>query len=45
VGAPFGMAVGTLSLGELEAVLVMIAVVGVQIPLDPTDVVAKLLPF
>jgi hypothetical protein len=45
VGAPFGMAVGTLAPGELEATLVMIAVVGVQIPLDPADVVAKLLPF
>lgn len=45
VGAPFGMAVGTLAPAELEAILVMIAVVGLQIPLNPDDAVAKLLPF
>ena len=42
---PFGLAVGALAPHELEAVLILIGVVGVQLTLDSTQTVAKLLPF
>ena len=42
---PFGLAVGALSPHELEGVLVLIGVVGVQLTLYSTDLMAKLLPF
>jgi hypothetical protein len=45
VGVPFGLAVGALASGELEAVLLMIGVVGIQLSLQDSDPVAKLLPF
>lgn len=42
---PFGLAVGTLSAQELEGVLILIGVVGVQLTLESTQTIAKLLPF
>jgi ABC-2 family transporter len=45
IGVPFGLAVGALAPRELEAVLVMVGVVGVQLSLIGTELVAKLLPF
>jgi hypothetical protein len=42
---PFGLAVGALAPHELEAVLIMIGAVGIQLTLDSTLTVAKLLPF
>jgi hypothetical protein len=45
IGVPFGLAVGALAPRELEAVLVMVGVVGVQLSLAGTELVAKLLPF
>lgn len=45
VGVPFGLAVGALAPHELEAVLVMIGVVGVELSLETSQLVAKLLPF
>jgi hypothetical protein len=45
IGVPFGLAVGALAPRELEAVLVMVGVVGVQLSLVGTELVAKLLPF
>jgi hypothetical protein len=42
---PFGLAVGGVSPHELEGVLVMIGVVGVQLTLYSTDLAAKFLPF
>lgn len=42
---PFGLAVGALVPNELEGVLILIGVVGVQLTLDSTQLVAKLLPF
>lgn len=45
IGVPFGLAVGALAPRELEAVLLMVGVVGVQLSLVGTELVAKLLPF
>jgi len=42
---PFGLAVGALAPHELEGVLVMIGVVGIQLTLDSTQIIAKFLPF
>jgi hypothetical protein len=42
---PFGMVLGGVLPSELEAVLVMIGAVGIQLTLDQTARVAKLLPF
>ena len=42
---PFGLAVGALAPHELEGVLVLIGVVGVQLTLQSTQVIAKVLPF
>jgi hypothetical protein len=42
---PFGLAVGALAPRELEGVLVLIGVVGVQLTLQSTQVIAKILPF
>jgi hypothetical protein len=45
VAVPFGLMLGGLLPSELEAVLVMIGAVGIQLTLDQTARVAKLLPF
>lgn len=45
ISVPFGLAVGTLAAQELEGVLILIGVVGVQLTLDSTQMIAKLLPF
>ena len=45
VAVPFGLMLGGLLPSELEAVLVMIGAVGIQLTLDQTAHVAKLLPF
>jgi hypothetical protein len=42
---PFGLAVGALAPQDLEGVLILIGVVGVQLTLDSTQTIAKLLPF
>lgn len=42
---PFGLAVGALAPHELEGVLILIGVVGIQLTLDSTQMIAKLLPF
>jgi hypothetical protein len=42
---PFGLAVGALAPHELEGVLILIGVVGVELTLDSTQTIAKLLPF
>lgn len=42
---PFGLAVGALAPQELEGVLILIGVVGVQLTLESTQTLAKLLPF
>jgi hypothetical protein len=42
---PFGLAVGSVSPHELEGVLVLIGVVGVQLTLFSTQLAAKFLPF
>ena len=42
---PFGLAVGALAPHELEGVLILIGVVGVQLTLESTQTIAKLLPF
>jgi len=42
---PFGLAVGALAPHELEGVLVLIGVVGVQLTLQSTQTIAKVLPF
>jgi len=42
---PFGLAVGALAPHELEGVLIMIGVVGIQLTLDSTQTLAKVLPF
>ncbi len=42
---PFGLAVGALAPHELEGVLVLIGVVGVQLTLRSTQAIAKVLPF
>lgn len=42
---PFGLAVGALAPHELEGVLVLIGVVGIQLTLGSAQTIAKLLPF
>jgi hypothetical protein len=42
---PFGLAVGALAPGDLEGVLILIGVVGIQLTLESTQTIAKLLPF
>ncbi|MGO8906956.1 MAG: hypothetical protein ACLQMH_15245 [Solirubrobacteraceae bacterium] len=42
---PFGLAVGALTPNELEGVLILIGVVGVQLTLQSTQTLAKVLPF
>jgi hypothetical protein len=42
---PFGLAVGSLVPHELEGVLILIGVVGIQLTLSSTQTIAKLLPF
>jgi len=42
---PFGLALGALAPHELEGVLILIGVVGVQLTLESTQTIAKLLPF
>jgi hypothetical protein len=42
---PFGLAVGSLVPNELEGVLILIGVVGVQLTLQSTQTLAKFLPF
>lgn len=42
---PFGLAVGALAPHELEGVLILIGVVGVQLTLQSTQTIAKVLPF
>ena len=42
---PFGLAVGALAPGELEGVLLLIGFVGVQLTLESTQLIAKVLPF
>lgn len=42
---PFGLAIGALAPTELEGVLVLIGVVGIQLTLESTQTIAKLLPF
>ena len=42
---PFGLAVGAVAPHDLEGVLILIGVVGVQLTLDSTNAIAKLLPF
>jgi hypothetical protein len=42
---PFGLAVGELAPHELEGVLILIGVVGVQLTLDSSQTVSRLLPF
>jgi hypothetical protein len=45
ISVPFGLAVGALAPHELEGVLIMIGVVGIQLTLDSTQTIAKALPF
>ena len=45
VGVPFGVAVGTLVPGELEATLLLIGVVGVQLSVHTTTTIAKAIPL
>jgi hypothetical protein len=42
---PFGLAVGALAPDELEGVLILIGVVGVQLTLQSTQTLAMVLPF
>jgi len=42
---PFGLAVGAVAPHELEGVLVLIGVVGVQLTLQSTQAIARILPF
>ncbi len=42
---PFGLAVGAAVPRELEGTLVLIGVVGMQLAMDPTSPVARILPF
>src|SRR5262249_40116734 len=42
---PLGLALGALLPRELEAVLVLIGIVGIQITADPGTVISALLPF
>ena len=42
---PFGLAVGAAVPRELEGTLVLIGVVGMQLAMNPTSPIARLLPF
>jgi hypothetical protein len=42
---PFGLVIGALAPHELEGVLILIGVVGIQLTLESTQTIAKLLPF
>jgi hypothetical protein len=42
---PFGLAIGALVPHDLEGVLILIGVVGIQLTLDSTQTFAKVLPF
>jgi hypothetical protein len=45
ISVPFGLAVGALAPHELEGVLMLIGVVGIQLTLQSTQTLSKLLPF
>ena len=45
VAVPLGLALGALLPHELEAVLVLIGIVGIQVTTQPDTVISKLLPF
>lgn len=45
ISVPFGLAVGALAPHELEGVLVLIGVVGIQLTLGSSQTIARLLPF
>ena len=45
VAVPLGLALGALLPRELEAVLVLIGIVGIQITADPDTVISAVLPF
>jgi hypothetical protein len=45
ISVPFGLAVGALAPHELEGVLMLIGVVGIQLTLGSSQTIAKLLPF
>jgi hypothetical protein len=45
ISVPFGLAVGALAPHELEGVLILIGVVGIQLTLESTQTLSKLLPF
>jgi hypothetical protein len=45
ISVPFGLAVGAFAPHELEGVLILIGVVGVQLTLESTQALAKVLPF
>jgi len=45
VAVPLGLALGALLPRELEAVLVLIGIVGIQVTTQPDTVISKLLPF
>jgi len=45
VAVPLGLALGALLPRELEAVLVLIGIVGIQITADPETLISALLPF
>jgi hypothetical protein len=45
ISVPFGLAVGALAPHELEGVLILIGIVGIQLTLGSTQTIAKFLPF
>lgn len=45
ISVPFGLAVGAVAPHELEGVLILIGVVGIQLTLGSTQTIAKLFPF
>jgi hypothetical protein len=45
ISVPFGLAVGALAPHDLEGVLILIGVVGIQLTLESTQTLSKLLPF
>lgn len=45
VGAPFGMLIATLLSRELEGTLLLLAVVGIQMTIDPVSVASRLTPL
>jgi hypothetical protein len=44
IAVPFGLAVGAVVLRDLEAMLVLIGVVGIQLAVEPTSWLSRLLP-